>query len=183
MGDEDWYVESRGDDRIVLRKRASGGGGVLALVILGAIVQFITENWVYIVIVLGVAIVCVIVCFVIYAHAYNPGLKIFFAILVSLALIAGVIYFGPKIAEGSYANRNSSPPPPQISESPENPAYSYAYIMADGLNVRSGPSAGYSVVGRLYKNERVRVMDNSGLWWKVKSGDLEGYVNSKYLRY
>jgi uncharacterized protein YgiM (DUF1202 family) len=58
----------------------------------------------------------------------------------------------------------------------------YAYVNADAINVRSGPSADYKIVISLSRNSRVEIIDSSGRWWKIKSGDKEGYVNSSYLR-
>jgi len=58
----------------------------------------------------------------------------------------------------------------------------YMLVNADTLNVRSGPSADTSLVGTLQRNARVEVLDKSGTWWKIKSGSIEGYVNSSYLK-
>jgi hypothetical protein len=58
----------------------------------------------------------------------------------------------------------------------------YMLVNADTLNVRSGPSADTSLVGTLQRNARVEVLDRSGTWWKIKSGNIEGYVNSSYLK-
>jgi len=55
-------------------------------------------------------------------------------------------------------------------------------VNSDTLNVRSGPSADSSVVGVLSRNDRVEVIDKSGTWWKIRSGKIEGYVNSSYLK-
>jgi uncharacterized protein YgiM (DUF1202 family) len=57
----------------------------------------------------------------------------------------------------------------------------YAYIQSDALNVRSGPSADNRVITTLGKNTRVAVISKSGTWWKIKYGNVEGYVNSQYL--
>jgi len=58
----------------------------------------------------------------------------------------------------------------------------YRLVNADTLNVRSKPSADSSVVGVLARNDRVEVLDKSGTWWKIKSGTIQGYVNSAYLK-
>jgi hypothetical protein len=57
----------------------------------------------------------------------------------------------------------------------------YMLVNADSLNVRSGPSADYAVVGQLTRDTRVQVLDSSGTWWQIRSGNIEGYVNSSYL--
>ena len=58
----------------------------------------------------------------------------------------------------------------------------YMLVNADTLNVRSGPSADNSLVGTLPRGTRVEVLDRSGTWWKIRSGKIEGYVNSSYLK-
>jgi len=58
----------------------------------------------------------------------------------------------------------------------------YMLVNADTLNVRSKPSADSSVVGVLARNDRIEVLDKSGTWWKIKSGTIQGYVNSAYLK-
>jgi len=54
------------------------------------------------------------------------------------------------------------------------------YTTAD-VNVRKGPSAEYDLVGTLKKGTSVQVIDASGAWYRIKSGNVEGYVNSSYL--
>jgi membrane-bound ClpP family serine protease len=58
----------------------------------------------------------------------------------------------------------------------------HRFVNSDALNIRSGPSSETEMVGTLHKNDRVELLDTSGQWWKIKAGDLEGYVNSAYLR-
>jgi len=58
----------------------------------------------------------------------------------------------------------------------------YMVVNADTLNVRKGPSADTALVGSLPRGTRVEVLSNSGTWWKIKSGKIEGYVNSSYLK-
>jgi hypothetical protein len=58
----------------------------------------------------------------------------------------------------------------------------YMLVNADTLNVRRGPSADTALVGTLSRNTRVEVLERSGTWWKIKSGKIEGYVNSSYLK-
>lgn len=58
----------------------------------------------------------------------------------------------------------------------------YAYINADNLNVRSGPSSEYKITAVLSKNIRVEIIDKTGNWWKISYGTITGYVNSHYLR-
>jgi len=57
----------------------------------------------------------------------------------------------------------------------------YMLVNADTLNVRKGPSADYDLVGQLARGNRVQILDSSGQWYKVRFGNIEGYVNSSYL--
>jgi uncharacterized protein YgiM (DUF1202 family) len=54
-------------------------------------------------------------------------------------------------------------------------------VNVDTLNVRKGAGADYELAGQLTKGTRVEVLNNSGQWWKIKAGNVEGYVNSNYL--
>jgi hypothetical protein len=54
-------------------------------------------------------------------------------------------------------------------------------VNADTLNVRSGPSADTSLVGQVARGTRVEVLDNSGQWYRIRAGNITGYVNSSYL--
>jgi len=58
----------------------------------------------------------------------------------------------------------------------------YMVVNTDTLNVRSGPSADNSIVGTLKRNDRVEILDKPGTWYKIKSGNIEGYVNSTLLK-
>jgi uncharacterized protein YgiM (DUF1202 family) len=58
----------------------------------------------------------------------------------------------------------------------------YAYVKSDALNVRSGPSANNRVLATLRRNSRVQVINRTGIWWKIRHENIEGYVNSVYLR-
>jgi len=58
----------------------------------------------------------------------------------------------------------------------------YMLVNTDTLNVRSGPSADNSIVGTLPRNTRVEIIDRPGQWYKIKAGNIEGYVNSTLLK-
>jgi uncharacterized protein YgiM (DUF1202 family) len=71
---------------------------------------------------------------------------------------------------------------PNVTTTQTELTTTYANVVSDVLNVRYGPSADQDLVGSLTKDTRVEVLDNSGQWWKIKSGNIEGYVNSDFLR-
>jgi len=49
------------------------------------------------------------------------------------------------------------------------------------LNVRSGPGTDYERVGVLEKDEVVTIQGVDNGWFKIKKGDLTGYVSSDYM--
>ena len=61
------------------------------------------------------------------------------------------------------------------------PGARYMLVNAGTLNVRSGPSADYAAVGQVTQGARVQVLESTGTWWRIRSGSVEGYVNSAYL--
>lgn len=50
------------------------------------------------------------------------------------------------------------------------------------VNIRSGPSTDYKVVGKLYKGCVANVLEWEGDWVKIQSGNVtEGYIKAEYL--
>ncbi|GAB3803075.1 SH3 domain-containing protein [Virgibacillus kimchii] len=58
--------------------------------------------------------------------------------------------------------------------------YQTRYVNISSLNVRSGPGVDHDAVGIVTINQELEAEDSSG-WVKVKTEDISGYVNSKYL--
>ena len=59
------------------------------------------------------------------------------------------------------------------------------YSIADDgyVNIRYFPDADSDVVGVLATNcDGAKLISNQGTWWKVRIGDVEGYVNSEYVK-
>ena len=79
---------------------------------------------------------------------------------------------------GTPAPRRSS----SSSSSSSRSSGDYMLVDVDALNVRSGPGADHTGVGIVERNNRVEVLERSGQWWKIKYGNIEGYVNSSYLK-
>jgi uncharacterized protein YgiM (DUF1202 family) len=66
---------------------------------------------------------------------------------------------------------------------PAAPKQYFANVLSSALNVRSGPSADYGIIGKLYQNNRVEIIEryNNG-WFKIKyRSGAEGFVNGDYL--
>ena len=56
-------------------------------------------------------------------------------------------------------------------------------VTASTLNVRSGPSTSYKIVGTIPKNEYIRVFAQIGDWYVVQTDkDLVGAVSKKYVK-
>lgn len=50
------------------------------------------------------------------------------------------------------------------------------------VNIRSGPSTDYKVVGKLYKGCVANILEWDGDWVKIQSGNVtEGYIKAEYL--
>lgn len=56
-------------------------------------------------------------------------------------------------------------------------------VTATALNVRTGPSTNYRVIGTVYKNEYIRVFAKIGDWYVVQTpSDQIGAVSTKYVK-
>lgn len=56
-------------------------------------------------------------------------------------------------------------------------------VNATALNVRSGGSVSYKVIGGLKKNAKVEIFEKlSNGWYKIKYNSGYGYVNGSYIR-
>jgi len=187
---ENWRkkIASRNDERGGF-SNSSGWGMLVFLGIAGFVLykiyMFIKANWVSIVTILGICVACVITCIIIHIKAKKTGLKTLFTVLAAAGLIGTVLYSGPRKTEAFFVNLQHMIPKLEqktIIESTPTSTAIYAYVITDALNVRTGPSVGHEIVGQLLKDQRVEIADNSGQWWKIKSENIEGYVDSDCLR-
>lgn len=56
-------------------------------------------------------------------------------------------------------------------------------VTATALNVRTGPSTNYRVIGTVYKNEYIRVFAKIGDWYVIQTpSDQIGAVSQKYVK-
>jgi uncharacterized protein YgiM (DUF1202 family) len=157
----------------VIGSAFDGGAKILLVIgIFAAVAAFIMKYWMYIVSV-AIAAICLFIIMKIAKRAINPGPKILVTGLVGIALIIIVLVAAP-------APKKTQPVRTQTPSAQTTQAR-YMLVNSDSLNVRSGPSSDHGAVGRLNKNTRVQVLNSSGQWWKIKSGNIEGYVNSSYL--
>ncbi|MBW2439335.1 MAG: DUF3380 domain-containing protein [Deltaproteobacteria bacterium] len=56
-----------------------------------------------------------------------------------------------------------------------------AKVTASVLNVRPDPSTKRKPIGKLKRGTSVQILDRAGNWYKIKSGDIEGYVSGDYV--
>ena len=49
------------------------------------------------------------------------------------------------------------------------------------LNVRQGPGTQYKVIGSLTNNTKIEILEQTGDWYKMKAGNLTGYVSKEYV--
>ncbi|WLR49034.1 N-acetylmuramoyl-L-alanine amidase [Halobacillus litoralis] len=68
----------------------------------------------------------------------------------------------------------------QFRVSTDIDSYGERVVTADILNVRSGPSTGYSIVGKLSEGTTIEVHEDLGSWLKISYGSLNGYVHEDY---
>lgn len=55
------------------------------------------------------------------------------------------------------------------------------YIIADSLNVRSGPDTSYSRIGSLKYASEIEVNGQSGIWYRISYNGKTGFVRGDYL--
>ncbi|NLI61700.1 MAG: SH3 domain-containing protein, partial [Clostridiales bacterium] len=55
-------------------------------------------------------------------------------------------------------------------------------VNASALNVRTGPGTGYARVGLLPRGAKVTITGESGSWYKIQSGSINGYVSKTYIK-
>ena len=105
----------------------------------------------------------------------NRKLKTFLIIAISIGLVISIANISKTKNDSKQTTFVSSARP--VSTQPTR----YMLVSSEALNVRTGPSVSYDVVGQLIKNTRVQVLYSSDQWWNIRYGDVEGYVNSAYL--
>lgn len=55
------------------------------------------------------------------------------------------------------------------------------YISEEYVNVRKGPSTGEKVIKVLMLNSEVTIIGEEGSWYKVKSGEDQGYISKEFV--
>lgn len=87
-------------------------------------------------------------------------------------------------SSGDYINKTSSNDQDSSNNqgSTGNSSLGYGIVTTDVLNVRNGASTSYSVIGKLYKNNKVELLGSSNRWYKVKlsNGNI-GWSSADYI--
>ena len=66
--------------------------------------------------------------------------------------------------------------------SSEASAAQIGVVKTSALNVRSGAGTNHSIIGKLYKGDKVDILDSSNNWYKVKlSNGKIGWASSQYI--
>ncbi len=115
--------------------------------------------------------------------------KVFFSMAIAMTLVLGLTNCkekapAPKSTPISQVQEDTpsvATPAPEISA---DTTIFFVYSISDDGNVkiRKEPAANAEVIGLLYTNGKgVKLIDDSGSWWKVETEDAVGYVNSKYV--
>ncbi len=63
----------------------------------------------------------------------------------------------------------------------ETKAIKTAIVDATILNIRSGPGTNHRIIGRLKKAVRVTIIGSLNGWYRVRHGNIQGYVLAKHL--
>ncbi len=98
----------------------------------------------------------------------------------------------PKIAVVEFEDADLVPPALVVVATPVEPVATQEsvadhdprdlrWITARGLNVRTGPSVRDQVIASLPFGTPVEVLDTSGTWAHVRSGDITGWLSANFL--
>lgn len=49
------------------------------------------------------------------------------------------------------------------------------------VNVRSAPTTESEIVGKIYNECAATILETDGEWYKIESGNVQGYINAKYF--
>ena len=90
-------------------------------------------------------------------------------------------------APASQAGQAASPAPAAgaqqngQSKSASLPTTDIAYVQKRRANIRSEPSERGPLAGRAYKGTKLSVLNRSGKWVQVESGETKGWVSARLL--
>ncbi len=89
----------------------------------------------------------------------------------------GYVYYD----NGSYTETEPDSDPGDTEDPDDGDNTIYATVTASSLNIRSGPSTDYSIVGVIPRGGGIEVREYGTYWSKIRYGGVSGYVSSKYF--
>lgn len=121
----------------------------------------------------------------------EPNTTYTFKIYSSAGAGPGSWYLSPGLlisatTKGNTSSIPTSPTIPTTTVTPTTPAApvkQYGFVKVwNYLNFRSQPSISSNPIGNLYRNDKVEIVSEDGLWYKVKTNNKEGYVSKLYIQ-
>ena len=70
---------------------------------------------------------------------------------------------------------------PDAAEGADAEPVDRRWIVANGLNLRDGPGVQNTLIASLPRGTAVEVLETSGTWARVKSGELLGWLSANFL--
>lgn len=55
-------------------------------------------------------------------------------------------------------------------------------LTSGNLNIRNAPNARAQIIGILSNGDTIRILENINDWLRIRSGNIEGYVSSRFIR-
>lgn len=88
-----------------------------------------------------------------------------------------------RAAEAALAAQKKAELEEQIAEALANSEYSNLGVadVTVALNVRAGASLEAEIVGKLYHHNVATILDEVDGWYKIQSGDVQGYVKAEFV--
>lgn len=65
---------------------------------------------------------------------------------------------------------------------PQSLARGIVTIDSGSLNIRNAPNIRAQVIGKLANGDAVTVLETQNDWYRIRTGNIVGYVNSRYVR-
>ena len=86
------------------------------------------------------------------------------------------------MGESSYAYSRTNELPDLHTKSLTNDnSIGLGTVSATTLNIRSGPSTSYSIIGTLANGTKVDILGRDNNWYKISANNLTGYVSASYI--
>ncbi len=88
-----------------------------------------------------------------------------------------------RAAEAALAAKKEAELEQQIAEALKNSEYSNLGVadVTVALNIRSGASIESEIVGKLYHHNVMTILDEIDGWYKIQTGDVQGYVKAEFV--